>query len=310
VPTRPVPSQQPDTHNTDTRSTAPRDTGTRAKGRKPPRQYSHPEDKLPLGQINLYAIDRLTLTVPSTIIDPRPPVRPLTVLEARITAMRSKDPQARDQAWRHVAQLARTERGDWNLFALCMAYPGLRAKITPHVKRKGLSFPQAAAVHYTMAIEFLFALHRLDLARPYLLSRLIGAAYDQASGRKQRPEPVTVNLEQMSEADWAAAAEQQHEEADLRPVRQVLNRLVRQTRDAPDGQRLTGRHAALIARTYLAGETLTAVAASLGISQSNASKRRTRAEHLIAVLLDRADLTIPDMTIPDMPARREKKPPP
>jgi hypothetical protein len=74
----------------------------------------------------------------------------------------------------------------------------------------------------------------------------------------------------------------------------VLNRLVRQTRDARDGHRITRRQAALIARTYLAGEKLTAVAQSLGIGQSSASKQRARAEYLIAVLLDRADIVTAD----------------
>ncbi len=270
MPTRPVPSELPETW---------------------PDKHKYPEDKLPLGRINLYAIDRLSLTVPSTLVDPRPPAQPLPLLDARIRLMRAASPEIKDAAWRHLAELARAERGDWNLFALAMAYPGLRARITPFVHRKGLTWPQAEQVHYTMAIEFLFALHRLNLARPWVLSRFIGAAYDQASERKKRPEPVMVSLERMKDEDAWKEAERQQPPGD---PRRVLNRLVRQTRDARDGYRITWRQAALIARTYLAGEKLTAVAESLGIGQSSASKQRARAEYLIAVLLDRADIVTAD----------------
>jgi len=266
VPTWPAPPQVPDTW---------------------PDKDRYPEDKLPLGRINLHAIDRLTLTLPSTLLDPTPPERPLPLLDARIRLMRTPSPQAKDQAWRHLAGLARTERGDWNLFALAMAYPGLRARITPYVKRHGLSWYQTVQVHHTIAIEFLFAVHRLDLSRPWVLSRLLGAAYDHTSRRKKRPEPETLSLDQMTDADLRAQTQHQAPPADPRPV---LDRLVRETRQARDGHRLTTQHAALVARTHLGGETLSAVAASLGIRQSNASKQRARAEYLIAVLLDRADL--------------------
>src|SRR5262249_45600176 len=152
---------------------------------------------------------------------------------------------------------------------------------------KALTWPQAVAIHYTMAIEFLTALRRLDLGRPYLLSRFIGAAYDRATGRKKPPEPDLLSLQQMKEEDWEAA-ERQESVADMHEVRRVLSRLIRQTRDAKDGQRITERHAKLIARTYIGGESLNTVAAALGMAQSNASKQRTRAGNLIAVQLGRA----------------------
>lgn len=277
MPTRPEPSGLPDTWQD---------------------KDKYPVDKLPLGVINLYAIDHLTLTVPSTLVDPRSPAQPLRVLPARIRLMRAPDPEIKDQAWRHLAELVRDERDDrddWHLFALSMAYPGLRARITPHVKAKALTWFQTVQVHYTMAIEFLFAVHRLDLSRPWVLSRFIGAAYDQATGRKKRPEPETLSLDRMKSEDDRAEAERQQPPGD---PRRVLDRLVRQTRDARDGYRLTGRHAALIARTYLAGETLNDVAASLGIRQSNASKQRARAEYLIALLLDREDIVTCEDTAP------------
>jgi hypothetical protein len=280
VPATPAPPDAPDTDKPDTWQ----------------EKNPYPEDKLPLGRINLYAVDRLTLTLPSTLVDPRSPARPLPLVDARIRAMRAGTPEIKDQTWRHLAQLARAERDEWNLFALGMAYPGLRAKITPYVKGRGLSWHEAVDVHFTMAVEFLFALHRLDLARPWVFSRLLGAAYDHASGRKASPEPELVSLDRMRTQDREVIEDRERPEIQQPPgePEQVLDRLVRQTREAPDGHRITARHAELIARTYLAGEKLTTVAASLGIGQSSASKQRARAAYLIALLLGRADLVTAD----------------
>jgi hypothetical protein len=285
VPTRPAPSGLPDTWQD---------------------KDNYPVDKLPLGVINLYAIDHLRLTVPSTLVDPRSPAQPLRVLPTRIRLMREPDPEIRDRAWRYVAELVRVDRADWHLFALSMAYPGLRARITPYVKRMELSWRQAQQVHYTMAIEFIFAMHRLDLSRPWVLSRLLGAAYDQATGRKKRPEPEMVSLDRMKQEQEREEAARQQPPGD---PRRVLGRLVRQSRDARDGYRLTERQAALIARTYLAGEKLNDVAASLGLRQSSASKQRARAEYLIALLLDRDDI-LARITRPDGKPRPDSKPRP
>jgi hypothetical protein len=242
-------------------------------------------DATPLGRINQFAVDHLTLTVPSTVIDPDAPAVPLNLLDLRIRLLRRSTPSAvRDRAWRHIGQFARAEKGDWNLFALGLAYPGLRARVWRLTE--GLSFHQAAQVHFRLAGEFLFALHRLDLDTPNVASRLIGAAYDQASGRKKRAEPVIIGLDEDTQAAPGQIAHPASEDG----PRRVLDRLVSSTSSASDGQRITELHATLIARTYLDGDKLRQVAADLGMSESNASKHRTRAEALIARHLGRADL--------------------
>lgn len=263
-------------------------------------------DATPLGRINQLAVDHLTLTVPSTLIDGDAPVVPLTLLDLRIRLLRRSTPgEVRDRAWRHIGQLARAERGDWNLFALGLAYPGLRARAWRLTE--GLSFHQAAQVHFRLAGEFLFALHRLDLDKPNVASRLIGAAYDQATGRKKRAEPVIIGLDGDTLTGPDEIAYSRSEDG----PRRVLDRLVSRTRSASDGQQITELHATLIARTYLDGDKLKQVAADLGMSESNASKHRTRAEALIARQLGRPGLVgqplsaYLDLSQEDLRLRRE-----
>ena len=169
-----------------------------------------------------------------------------------------------------------------------MAYPGLRARAWKLTE--GLTFHQTAQVHFRLAGEFLFALHRLDLSTPNVASRLISGAYDHASGREEarsaRHGPQSTAATQ--DGLWHRA----HEEPQAGP-RAVLDRLIRQTSTAKDGQRITELHATLIARTYLDGEKLKQVAAELGMTESNASKHRTRAEMLIARHLGHPGLTQP-----------------
>jgi hypothetical protein len=247
-----------------------------------------PVDATPLGRINHLAVDHLTLTVLSTVLDPAGLPVPLSLLELRIHLLRSSTSrEVRDRAWRHIGEMARAERGDWNLFALGMAYPGLRARAWKLTE--GLTFHQTAQVHFRLAGEFLFALHRLDLSTPNVASRLISGAYDHASGRKRRAAPATARIDPATqEGQWHQA----HEEPQAGP-RAVLDRLIRQTSTAKNGQRITELHATLIARTYLDGEKLKQVAAELGMSESNASKHRTRAEMLIARHLGHPGLAQP-----------------
>lgn len=73
-------------------------------------------------------------------------------------------------------------------------------------------------------------------------------------------------------------------------IGQLLQRLITRTRTAPDGYRITANHVTLVLRTRVDGEPLGAVAAPVGLSLPNASKHRTRAEMLIAHLLNRPDL--------------------
>jgi hypothetical protein len=257
------------------------------------RLMSQPEDGeipatglTPLGRLSELAMN-LSLTVPSSFVNVAAPARPLALDELRLFLLRASTPgEARDQVWRHVGERARAERGDWNLFALGLAYPGLIRRAFK--LGQGKTFPQRTEMQFRLAGEFLFALHRLDLAAPNLVSRLIGAAYDQASGRKNRTRTLVVDIDAL---DAAHLPQQDHHQAS--DLFSVLERLVHETSTAPDGHRFTDQHAELVARTYLDGEKLYAVAANLRMSPANASKQRARAVTLIAISLQRPDLIQP-----------------
>ncbi len=252
-----------------------------------------------LGALERHAIERLTVTVASTVIDPdRPPVA-LAMLDLRERLMRGTLTQeAKDHAWRHLGGLARTQQGQWNLFALGTGYPKLRQQVDKLTA--GMTWGRKQQTHYTIAIEFLFALHRLDLGRPWVFNRLVDAAYTHTSGRKRRrPEPGIRDLDTTSPYREPAATDGDPErEAEIRDnhrtsVRQALNTVVARANAAPGRQRITDRQAALIARTYLDGEPLRQVAADLGLSEPSASKQRRRAANVIARLLGRPDLADP-----------------
>ncbi|MFC0530242.1 hypothetical protein [Phytohabitans kaempferiae] len=246
----------------------------------------HPRDKTPLGIINRAAMAQLTLTVPSTLVDPSTPAVALPMIDLRARLLRGNvDRETKDRVWRHIGALAREHKKDWNLFALGMAYPGMRRRAWKWTE--GLTFKQTEQFHYTFAIEFIAAMHRLKLDHPNVVRRFIGAAYDHATGRKRQPEPEPdiVDVATLSEKDWQDADRRRQKD----PV-SVLDRLVEQTRAARDGHRLTDLHATLIDRTYLRHEKLRDVAEHLDMNESNASKHRRRAEILIARLLHREDL--------------------
>ncbi|MFV2085008.1 hypothetical protein [Micromonospora sp. LOL_021] len=263
-------------------------------GLGPPRRRA---DLTVLGQIEAQARTRITLTVPSNVIDPDMPPASLPMVDFRLHVMRAPG-HVRDRAWRHLAEAARAHRGDWNLYALGVAYPKLRAqanKLTAY-----LAPGPAAQAHYTLAIEFLFALHRLDLTTPQLFPRLIDAAYTHASGRKRRRLPPLYDLDALPDdrVPRSGHGNPEHDahldDVNQETVHDVLDRLVTHS----DRRTISDTQATLIRRTYLDGETLRHVAADLHLSEPSASKQRTRAATTIARLLGRHDLTEPTPTGP------------
>ncbi|ROO59569.1 hypothetical protein EDC02_1369 [Micromonospora sp. Llam0] len=269
-------------------------------GLGPPRRRA---DLTVLGQIETQARTRIALDIPSNVVDPDMPPTPLPMVDFRLHVMRAPGP-IRDRAWRHLAETARAHRGDWNLYALGVAYPKLRTqanKLTAH-----LAPGPAAQAHYTLAIEFLFALHRLDLTTPQLFPRLTDAAYTHASGRKRQHPPPLYDLDALPD-DRIPRSEHGNPEADANQetVHDVLNRLVAQANTRTGRQTISDTQATLIRRTYLNGETLRAVAADLHLSEPSASKQRSRVATTIARLLGRHDLIEPT---PIRPAARYDPP--
>lgn len=213
------------------------------------------------------------LSVPRGLLGQQPADAPAALGYLRnVLLLESTRAAVKDQVWRHIAQTARTRgprQADWNLFALGMAYPGLRKrarKLTP----PPTPFGRVRDVHFELAVEFLLALHRLNLHTPNVISRLIGAAYDQASGRKKPERPREVDVDLVDPDELHQALERGEVTAYTGPdtePHQVLNQLVDRSA-SPDyqGPTLTAEHAALIARTYLDGQPLGEVAADLDLS--------------------------------------------
>lgn len=264
-----------------------------------------------LGTIERLAIDQLTLTMPSTLIDPDRPLAPMPMPDFRERLMRGKVTQeAKDKAWRHLAELARSERGGWNLFALGTAYPLLRTRVKKLTD--GMTGARKNEKHFEIAVEFLFALHRLDLAGHHVFNRLMDAAYTHASGRKRRPKVWTYDIYTARDDQIPAAGDDDPQElAQIRQdnevtPRQVLDAVITRANTILGRQRITDVQAALIARTYLDGERLRDVAAEFNLSEPSASKQRRRAANLIARLLGRPDLADPPRprTKPATPAKQ------
>lgn len=251
-----------------------------------------------LAQIETLAKTRVTLTVASTAVDPDARPVPLPMLDFRAYLLReSTTLEVKDRAWRHLCTVARTERGDWNLYALGVAYPRLRAMATK--LRGDRTWKQWQQVHYTIAIEFLDAVHRLDLKEDGVFGRLTNNTYDQASGRKRRKDPSVDDID-TADAQHAQTADDRTAEleaetslANQETVRAVFDRLVSKVNAASGRQRITPVQATLITRTYLDGEKLRDVAAELKLSEPSASKQRRRAANVVARLLGRDDLIAP-----------------
>jgi hypothetical protein len=278
-----------------------------------PASVGEPAEKIDytvLGELERLAIGRVTLTMPSTVFDPAAPMVAMPMLDFRERLLRGKVPQeAKDRAWRRLDELARVERGEWNLFALGTGYPLLRKEVDKLTV--GRSWLQQQQVHFTLAIEFLFALHRLDLDPPWVFNRLVDAAYTHASGRKRRPAAWTYDLDQLS-PDQAPVSpygnpqvEAEIADANRVSVSQVLDQVITRANAVPGRQRITDVQATLITRTDLDRERLRDVAADLKLGEPSASKQRARAANLIARLLGRPDLADPPRPRAAQPASAE-----
>jgi len=268
----------------------PASTAPVADERLPSEEF--PISSTPLGKINELAGALSDVWVPRGLLRQQPDDAPARVGYLRNVLLLDSTPtDVRDEVWRFIGGMARQRRDDWNLFALGVAYPGLR-KRARRLAPPPTPFEVVEAVHFDLAAEFLLAVHRLPLHRPNVISRFLGAAYDQASGRKKPPQPRMVNIDVVDpvEIEEALARNQAAPHTSAEEPHDVLHRLVAATDATADGLRLTEQHAVLIQRTYLDGQPLTAVAADLGMSVPTASKRRSRAARLIAALLGRPQL--------------------
>ncbi|OKI87234.1 hypothetical protein [Micromonospora sp. CB01531] len=284
---------------------------------------THGKSDLPLSQL-IRVARSCKVGVPSGWLDgsdnlqPMPPGLALFHLRADATTA-----DTRDRVWRHIISHARQDtddRPDWNLYALGVAHLGL-LKRAHRLAPPGTTESRVVKLQCNLMYVFLTRMHvtitqatghvtwRLDINRPNVFSRLLGGAYDEASGRTLRritqrsrrhdetaaehqqrlvrlrqegealhePERPTDNEAELSHAAQENQGEPNHEPRDAEAVSAALDRLVNESTQLAPGDRIDPAHAELIRRTYLNGERLTVVAAELGMSISAASKHRSKA---------------------------------
>ncbi|MFI6160744.1 hypothetical protein ACIA59_12440 [Micromonospora haikouensis] len=277
------------------------------------------EKKLPAGRVLAAAMTVHRVGVPKGLIigtDDSRPARADEVLRHMLSE--GTAPETKDQVWRHIITQVRDDpdnREDWNLYALGVATPGLLTRAVrlalPDEHDPDERFGKAQFVLIVAFLERMQATvttaaghtrWRLDIDRPNVFSRLLGGAYDHASGRtehrrKQRTRRhdetaaehqariARLKEEQprevpMGDSEINARAAERQPEPDPRGIDAVIARLqqyVAQSARMPASYRIDATNAELLARTYLGGEPLGQVAAELNLSQSNASKRRATA---------------------------------
>ncbi|MEU7846649.1 hypothetical protein AB0B69_04500 [Micromonospora parva] len=279
------------------------------------------KQKLPVGQVLSAAISVCRVGVPTSWITGGDDTRPARADELlRHLVADDTTRESKDQAWRHIITQVRDDsdnRKDWNLYALGVAAPGLLARAARlHVPNEGDdSSERTARAQYKLIYAFLERMQgtvttaaghtrwRLDIDRPNVYSRLLGGAYDHASGRTEhRRKQYTRRADETAAEHQDRVARLKEEDPREVPVGDVdeINRLNQEGRVRPHPSgidaavarldefieqsarmspeyRIDPTSAELIRRTYIGGEPLGHVAAELNLSQSNASKRRTTA---------------------------------
>lgn len=283
---------------------------------------------MPAGQVLSAAITLCRVGVPKGWLtgtdDPRP-ARADEVLRRLLADDATRE--IKDQVWRHIVGQVRDDpdnREDWNLYALGVAARGLLSRAAR------LAMPddpanRVIAAQNTLIHAFLDRMQatvttaagtrwRLDIDRPNVYSRLLGGAYDHASGRtehrrkqltrrhdetaaehqaritrlrEEEPREVPVGGDDEISAHHA----KHHDGPDRRGMDAVIARLqefVAQSAQMPPADRIDPTSAELLRRTYLDGEPLGQVAADLNMSQSNASKRRATAARQLRRIIARS----------------------
>ncbi|MET8063865.1 hypothetical protein [Micromonospora sp. NPDC005313] len=282
---------------------------------------------LPAGQVLSAAITLCRVGVPKGWLtgtdDPRP-ARADEVLRRLLADDATRE--IKDQVWRHIVRQVRHDpdnREDWNLYALGVAARGLFSRAA----RLAMPDDPAArviAAQNTLIYAFLDRMQatvttaagtrwRLDIDRPNVYSRLLGGAYDHASGRTEHRRKQLTRRHDETAAEHQARITRLREEEprevpvggddeisthharhhhgpDRRGMDAVIARLeefVAQSARMPPADRIDPASAELLRRTYLDGEPLGQVAVELNMSQSNASKRRATAVRQLRRLIAR-----------------------
>lgn len=193
------------------------------------------------------------------------PAAPVTPDEARRVLTNDGTPYAeKDRGWAYLVNQARTAGPDWQIVALGTALPGLKHRI----RQRGIR--RDADVDAEIVCQFLTHLGHLNLTRPNICGRLVDSAVQRYLRLARRPAPPVI---EQPLPDLPATPDN------------GLDQTLRVLADLAATGRLRRDDARLIAYTRLVGLTIPEAAARLGIGESAATMRRTRAEAKIRNLL-------------------------
>lgn len=206
----------------------------------------------------------LSLTLDGAKIGNGPEAASLTLEHLRVLA---QDPGTeivtRDAIWTELVQLAQRQSGDWQLAAIWMMLPGLRAASRKIFRRTRIEIDE---IDSAVIAGFIEALHAADPKRHRLGAHLWWKAHNYASqscAALKRETPVD-DIEMV-----AGIHDQQTTHRDS-------------LTDAVHEGVLTGAEADLIGRTRLEGERLGAIAEQMGLHYHTCHQRRARAESRLA----------------------------
>jgi hypothetical protein len=274
-----------------------------------PIRHAHTQISYPktwLGKLWRRAEALTEVRVPRGVLGLSPPDEPIcpTTWHREMPLYPQK---TRDDAWRYLVRQVRAHRGDWHLYAIGAMVPGLTGKAL-ELAPKGSTRKMIKQAYRDLVGQFLVVIEDMDddaLAEPNVANRLIGRAHYYTLTR-YHSDGRHADLEDRSLYTETGLRARVHPRGhpDF-----VLWRLVKLTKELPDGRRLTPTDAELVARSHMeyAGlwpdhhrKTIADAAVELGIELSGANMRRWRAEVIIARQMRRytANYRIPDAAKP------------
>ena len=203
----------------------------------------------------------------------------------------STDYPTRDRTWSRIVVRSRPpdpEATAFRLLAVGLAGYGLRNYARRIHVRSSQDLPD---LHADLVTGFLVRLATVDPEGRNVAGRLIDSAIGYAARRYRPARPIPVDLLQASHARPGADVGDVRDLPDGggggRDERETLGRTLRRAveRAALDGTPVPAGDVDLIAATRLDGQSVSEVAARLGLGVDAAYKRRRRAEQRLAVVL-------------------------
>jgi hypothetical protein len=113
------------------------------------------------------------LPIPRGLVGGTPPDQPISLRDLRLRLLAPGTPgEVRDQVWAWLVSKVRADRGEWHTAALLLAMPALRRQARVLAMHRSNARDGDGPVQANLAVEFVFALHRVDPDRPHVAARV------------------------------------------------------------------------------------------------------------------------------------------